>query len=257
MSGHSHWATIKRTKESNDAKKGKEFSKVSKLLMSAAREGGVDPDNNLKLQYAMDRAREVNMPKDNVERAIKKGAGGTEGQILETVYYEGFGPAGIALMVEAITDNRNRAVSEIRKIIETRGGRLGDVNSVRRLFERKGVFNIPKGTLKEDEVLSIALEAGAADAELVDDIFEITCDPKDFAIVKKFLKGKGLELATSELSYIPKEYVPVKTKNDARKILDLIEAIEDHDDVQGVYANFDIPDDLIAQVAADRAADAK
>jgi len=256
MSGHSHWATIKRKKESCDAKKGKEFSKVSKLLMSAAREGGADPANNLKLQYAMDRAKEVNMPKDNVERAVKKGLGGTEGLQLETVYYEGFGPAGIALMVEAITDNRNRAVSEIRKIFDTRGGRLGDVNSVRRLFDRKGFFTIPAGSLKEDEVLNIALEAGADDAELVGSVYEITCDPKDFGSVKKFLKDKKLELATSELTYVPKEYIPISNKNESRKIIDLMEALEDHDDVQNVFANFDIPEEIIAQVAADKEAKA-
>jgi YebC/PmpR family DNA-binding regulatory protein len=246
--------TIKHKKQSSDAKKGKEFSKVSKLLMSATREGGADPANNLKLQYAMDRAREVNMPKDNVERAIKKGLGGTEGLQLETVFYEGFGPAGIALMVEAITDNRNRAVSEIRKIFDTRGGRLGEVNSVRRLFVHKGFFNIPAGSLKEDEVLNIALEAGADDAELVGNVFEITCDPKDFATVKKFLKAKGLELTSSEITYVPKEYVPISHKNEGRKILDLMENLEDHDDVQNVYANFDIPEEIIAEVAADKAA---
>jgi YebC/PmpR family DNA-binding regulatory protein len=155
-------------------------------------------------------------------------------------------------MVEAITDNRNRTVSEIRKIFETRNGRLGDVNSVRRLFERKGLFTIPAESLKEDEVLNIALEAGAQDAELSGDSFEITSDPKDFDGIKKFLSSKGFKFTTSEISYVPKEYVPVADKNDSRKIIDLIEALEDHDDVQNVYANFDIPEEVIAEIAANK-----
>lgn len=249
MSGHSHWATIKHKKQASDAKKGKAFSKVAKLIMLAAREGGADPANNIKLQYAMDKAREVNMPRDNVDRAIKKGAGGDqEGSKLESVMYEGFGKAGVAVMAEALTDNRNRTVSEIRKIYETKGGRLGEVNSVKRMFERKGFFVIPKGSNQEDAVLTAALEAGASDAELIDDIFEITCDPKDFDSVRKALKAKGFELKTSEIVYQPVNYVPVNDREDGRKLVELVEALEDHDDVQNVYANFDIPDNIMAEI---------
>lgn len=245
MSGHSHWASIKHKKQATDAKKGKAFSKVSKLLMAAAKDGGPDPATNIKLQFAIDQAREVNMPKDNVERAIKKGAGGGEGVQLESTFYEGFGPAGVAIMLEAITDNRNRTVSEIRKIFETRNGRLGEVNSVRYLFERKGLFTVSASAYKEDEILNAALESGAGDAELAGDVFEITCDPKDFIAVKKKLTDKGIKLKSAELTYVAKDYIPINDKEEARKILDMMDALEDHEDVQTVYTNFDIPEEVV------------
>lgn len=248
MSGHSHWASIKHKKKASDAKKGKAFSKVSKLILTAVKEGGTDPNTNLKLQYAIDKAREVNMPKENVERAIKKASGDSEASKLENVMYEGFGPAGVALMAEAITDNRNRTVSEIRKVFETNGGRLGEVNSVRRFFDRKGFFTIPQGSHKEDDILNAALEAGADDAELVDEVFEISCDPKNFESVKKSLKEKNLELKTNELTFVPNNYIPVSDKESGAKILKLMETLEDHDDVQSVYANFDIPGEIMSEI---------
>jgi len=250
MSGHSHWASIKHKKQESDAKKGKEFSKIARVLMTAARDGGADPTTNIKLQVAIDQAREVNMPKENIDRAIKKGAGGDPESRLESATYEGFGPAGTAFLVDTITDNRNRTISEIRKIFDTKGGRLGEVNSVRRLFNRKGFLTVPGNAYKEDDVLNAALEAGADDAQLVGDLFEITCDPKDFETVKNYLKGKNFKLGSAEITFVPTNYVPVQDKNESRKILELMESLEDHDDVQKVYANFDIPDAIIAEVSS-------
>ncbi|MEK7449540.1 MAG: YebC/PmpR family DNA-binding transcriptional regulator [Planctomycetota bacterium] len=245
MSGHSHWATIRHKKQATDAKKGKIFSKISKLIIVAAREGGGDLSGNYKLQYAVSKAREMNMPKENVDKAIKKGTGELEGSQIESVIYEGFGPGGAAIMVETLTDNRNRTIPEIRRIFEMRGGNLGATNSVNWMFERKGFFTIA-GNLPEDELLSAALEAGAADAELAGDVFEITCSPKDFEKVKTALIAKKLTPKTAEITFVPKNYVAVNQK-DGQRLMELTEALEDHDDVQNVYANFDIPEPATGQ----------
>ncbi|MEW6027822.1 MAG: YebC/PmpR family DNA-binding transcriptional regulator, partial [Planctomycetota bacterium] len=185
------------------------------------------------------KAREANMPLDNVERAIKKGAGETDGVRLENVIYEGFGPAGVAIMLDALTDNRNRTVSEIRKIFETRGGTLGGSNSVNWLFERKGLITLPAGKTSEDEMIAVAIEVSADDATLSDDIFEITCPPEQLVHIKKDLITKGFTPKTAEISFIPKNYVTLSGET-AKKVLELVESLEDHDDVQNVYANFDI-----------------
>ncbi len=245
MSGHSHWAGIKHKKKAADAKKGKMFSKVSKLIMGAAREGGGDPNMNHKLQYAVNKAREVNMPKDNVEKAIKKGTGELAGVNLINITYEGYGPKGVAIMVETLTDNRIRTISEIRKIFETKGGNLGSTNCVSWIFERKGFFAI-ENKMPEDELLNLAIEAGADDASLVGDVFEITCGPKDFEKVKAALKEKKLTPKTAEITLVPKNYITLNAE-DGRRVLELTEALEDNDDVQNVYANFDIPEELLTE----------
>lgn len=245
MSGHSHWASIRHKKGAADARKGKAFSKVSRLLMVAVREGGTDPKMNLKLQYAMDKAREVNMPRETVDKAIKKGAGETEGVNFEKVFYEGYGPGGVAFMIEALTDNRNRTVSEIRKIIETKSGNLGNANCVSWLFENKGFLTIPAEVASEDAMIELGLEVGADNVELAGDVYEITCDPKDFDKVKKALAEKKINSKTAEITQIPKTYITVDEAT-GRKLLELISALEDHDDVQNVYANFDLPQELIS-----------
>lgn len=245
MSGHSHWASIRHKKGAADARKGKAFSKVSRLLMVAVREGGTDPKMNLKLQYAMDKAREVNMPRETVDKAIKKGAGETEGVSFEKVFYEGYGPGGVAFMIETLTDNRNRTVPEIRKIVETHSGNLGNANCVSWLFENKGFFTIPVEVASEDAMIELGLEVGADNVELAGDVYEITCDPKDFDKVKKALAEKKINPKTAEITQIPKTYITVDEAT-GRKLLELISALEDQEDVQNVYANFDLPQELIS-----------
>ncbi|MFH1230548.1 MAG: YebC/PmpR family DNA-binding transcriptional regulator [Planctomycetota bacterium] len=242
MSGHSHWSSIKHKKGLTDAKKGKEFSKVARLLMVAAREGGADAKTNFKLQYAIDKARAVNMPNDNVDRAIKKGAGELEGVNLETVVYEGYGPGGAAIMAEVLTDNRNRTSSEIRKAFELHNGKLGASNSVNWFFERKGVITIPADKTKEDAIMTTALDAGAEDVTFEGDTFEITTDSRDIEKVKTALKQKGFTHKTADITLVPKNYVTL-SKHDGDKIIKLMEALEDHEDVQNVYSNFDIAEE--------------
>src|SRR5438034_3170739 len=184
MSGHSHWATIRHKKGAIDAKRGKLFSKLSRAIIIAARHGGGDPEMNLKLRYAIDKARQVSMPKDNIERAVKRGTGELEGQTLEEITYEGYGPGGVAIMVEVLTDNRNRTAGEIRKIFERSGGKMGSAGCVSYLFERKGIFGIDANQADEDTLMSLALDAGADDLKRVGSTFEITCDPTAFSAVQ-------------------------------------------------------------------------
>lgn len=240
MSGHSHWATIKHKKGAADARKGKMFSKISKLLMQAAKEGGTDPETNVKLQLAIDKARAENMPKDNIERAIKRGAGELGDVKFEEVTYEGYGPGGVAIMVKTLTDNKNRTVSEIRKIFETKGGNLGSANSVAYNFHRKGTLAVAAEGLKEEDVMTVALDAGAEDVETTDEAFFITTGAEDYNAVKKVLEEKGWTLIKSEIGLVPKTMTEVDATV-GKRVLDLIEAIEDHDDVQDVYTNLSMP----------------
>src|SRR5436305_1515496 len=198
MSGHSHWATIKHKKGAIDAKRGKLFSKLSRAIIIAARHGGGDPEMNLKLRYAIDKARQVSMPKDNIDRAVKRGTGEVEGQIFEEIVYEGYGPGGIAIMVEVLTDNRNRTASEIRKIFERSGGKMGSAGNVAFLFERKGVFSVDASTTDEDTLMSIALDAGADDLKRSGGTFDITCDPAVFNQVQEALQKNGLTPSVAE-----------------------------------------------------------
>jgi len=244
MSGHSHWATIKHKKGAADAKKGKLFSKIARLIILAARQGGGDPKMNLKLQYALDEARAANMPKDNVERAIKRGTGELEGVTYEEVTYEGYGPGGVAFLVEALTDNKNRSAAEIRKIFEGVGGNLGTSGSVRRLFERKGVIYLAAAGVNEDQLMSDVLDAGADNMERSGELFEITTGAADFDKVRKALAEKKYKIERSELAMWPSLSVSVDEEVGA-KILRLMDALDESDDVQKIYANFQLPESLL------------
>jgi len=247
MSGHSHWATIKHKKGAIDAKRGKLFSKLSRAIIIAARHGGGDPETNLKLRYAIDKARGVSMPKDNIERAVKRGTGEMEGLVFEEILYEGYGPGGVAILVEILTDNRNRTASEIRKIFERSGGKMGSAGCVGYLFERKGTFSIDASTTDEDTLMGIALDAGADDLKRSGSTFDITCDPTVFAQVQEALQKNGLATVVAEISQVPK--APVEVDVDmGRKVIRLMEALDDQDDVQNVYSNVNISEAMVAEV---------
>ena len=246
MSGHSHWATIKHKKGAIDAKRGKLWSKLSRAIIIAARNGGGDPTMNLKLRYAIDKAREVSMPKDNIERAIKRGTGEMEGQHFEEISYEGYGPGGVALLVEVMTDNRNRTAGEIRKLFEKGGGKMGSAGNVAFLFERKGVLSLPASATDEDTLMGIALDAGADDIKRYGDRFEITCDPGAFAQVKAALEKAGLTPAMAEISQVAKVPVDADTET-GQKVVRLMEALDDHDDVQHVYSNLNVTEAMVTE----------
>ena len=248
MSGHSHWATIKHKKGATDAKRGKLFSKLSRAIIIAARHGGGDPEMNLKLRYAIDKAREVSMPKDNIERAIKRGTGEGEGQQFEEITYEGYGPGGVPILVDILTDNRNRTTGEIRKIFERGGGKMGSAGCVAYLFERKGFFSVEAGSTDEDSLMAIALDAGAEDLKNVGTSYEITCDPAHFAKVKEALEKSAVKTTMAEISQLPK--APVDTDNDTGlKVMRLVEAFDDNDDVQNVYSGLNISESLVAEMS--------
>ncbi len=247
MSGHSHWAGIKHKKAANDAKRGKIWSKLARVLIVAAKSGGGDPDQNLSLRYAIDKAKAANMPKDTIEKAIKKGTGELGGQNFEEVLYEGYGTGGIAIMVEALTDNRNRTAPEIKRIFEKYGGSLGNSGCVNWMFSKKGLITVSAETINEDDLMEIALGAGADDMQEFGDVFEITCDPAAYEALKKALEEKEIATEVAEISMVPQNTVAVADAATAKKIISLMESFEDHDDVQNVYANFDIPQELMAE----------
>lgn len=248
MAGHSHWAGIKHKKAANDAKRGKVWSKVARMVICAARAGGGDPSQNLTLRYAIDKAKAANMPKDTIEKAIKKGTGDLEGARYEEIVYEGYGPSGVAVMVETLTDNRNRTAPEVKKIFERSGGSLGTTGCVNYMFSKKGVITVSQDKAEEDDLMELALGAGADDMEAVGDVFEITCAPSAFGELVKALKDKEIPTEVAELSMVPDNTVDVADAETARKIMNLMDAFDDHDDVQNTYANFDIPDDILAQL---------
>ncbi len=250
MSGHSKWSSIKHKKGAADAKRGKLFSKLARAIIVAAREGGPDPANNLALQNAIEKARSYSMPKENIERAIAKGAGeGGDGAAYETVVYEGYGPEGVAVLVEALTDNRNRTASEVRHAFTRYGGSLGTTGAVAWQFERRGVVLVPAAGVDEDELLLAAADAGADDVEPDGDVFQVTSPPERLAAVREAIEAAGFPVESAELSMVPKTTVPVADQSAARSVLRLIEALEDNDDVQDVYANFDIPERVLEAVA--------
>jgi len=248
MSGHSKWAQIKHKKARVDKQRGKLFSKLIREITVAARQGGGNPDFNPKLRIAIEKAREANMPAENIEKAIKRGTGELEGTQYEQAIYEGYGPGGVAILVVTYTDNRNRTTSEIRHIFSKYGGNLAGVGSVAWQFEEKGVIYIEKSKISEDDVLDIAMEAGAEDVVVQSDTYEIVTSPKEFETVKKTFQEKGIEINDAMLTMIPQNHVPLEGKQ-AQKLLRLIEALEDHDDVQNVYANFDIPEETLEVIA--------
>lgn len=249
MAGHSHWANISRKKAIIDNKRGKVWSKLAKAIIVAAKMGGGDPDANLRLRYAIDAARAVSMPNDNISRAIKAGTGESQSGNLEEIFYEGYGAGGVAVMCEILTDNRNRTAPEVRKIFELNDGKLGATNCVAWMFERKGVFVLGGEKVDEDRLMEIALEAGADDVKPVDGKFEVVCDATLFAAVADALKAAGLEPESSQLARIPTNTVNVDDPDTARKVLKLMEQLDNHDDVQSVAANFNIPDEAMAQIA--------
>jgi YebC/PmpR family DNA-binding regulatory protein len=245
MSGHSKWATIKRKKAVTDSKRGKVFTQIIKEITIAARMGGGDPKANPRLRLAVDKAKASNMPADNIKRGIQKGTGELPGVAYEDVTYEGYGPGGVALIIESVTDNRNRTVSEVRHILERHAGKLGASNSVAWMFHRKGIISLGRSKFGEDALMEIALEAGADDMKTEDETYEITTSPDTFLAVREALEGKGIVPDSAEIQLIPENTVRVGDK-DAEQVLKLMELLEEHDDVQHVYANFDIDDKVLA-----------
>ena len=246
MSGHSKWAGIKHKKAIVDAKRGKAFSKLSKEITVAARIGGGNQEMNPRLRMAVDKAKGLNMPGDNIKRAIQKGTGELPGARYEETVYEGYGPAGVAIMLEVMTDNKNRTVGEIRHILTKHNGNMGETGCVSWMFDKKGYILVEKSAGDEDTIMSIALDAGAEDFKNDPDEenYEIITAPEDYNSVKEFLEQKNIPMNLSEITMIPRYYVKLDSK-DAGKMLKLMDLLEDHDDVQNVYANFDIPDDFV------------
>ena len=244
MSGHSKWATIRRKKEKTDAARGKIFTKLIKEISVAARTGGGDETGNPRLRTAVLAAKAANMPAANIERAIKKGTGELPGTVYEEVVYEGYGPGGAALLINTVTDNRNRTVSEIRHLLSKRGGSMGETGSVNWMFERRGYVAISAQVTTEDDLLELLLEREVHDIRLEDDVFEIICDPEDLETIKKILGDAQLEPISAEISMIPQSTVKVEGQQ-AVSLLQLMEDLEDHDDVQNVYSNFDIDESIM------------
>jgi YebC/PmpR family DNA-binding regulatory protein len=251
VSGHSKWSSIKHKKGAADAKRGKLFSKLSRAIIVAAREGGPDPAGNLALQNAIEKARSYSMPKDNIERAIAKGAGAdADGSGYETVVYEGYGPEGVAVLVEALTDNRNRTASEVRHLFSKYGGNLGTTGAVAWQFERRGVVLVPADGVDEDALVLAAAEAGADDVELDGSSFVVSTSPEALAGVRAVVEAAGFQVESVELAMIPKATVAIADEGIARKVVRLVEGLEESDDVQDVYANFDIPESVLESVAS-------
>ncbi|MDR1925064.1 MAG: YebC/PmpR family DNA-binding transcriptional regulator [Planctomycetaceae bacterium] len=248
MSGHSHWAGIKHKKALVDAKRGKLWSKLAKAIIIAAKMGGGDPDANIRLRAAIDEAKSVSLPKENIARAIKRGSGELGSEQLDELVYEGYGPGGVAVLAEAVTDNRNRTAPEIRKIFEVCGGKLGASGCVAWNFERKGLFVIPKDNLTEEALMEIAIDAGADDVVEMDDAFEVTCNPTAYDSVSKALLKAKIEPEDSQLSLFPKDTAEINDVDTASKIVKLMELLDDHDDIQKVSSNVSIPDEIMNQI---------
>ncbi len=248
MSGHSKWATIKRKKGAADAKRGQLFSKLSRAIIVAAKEGGPDPDANAALANAIQKARDNSMPKDNIERAIQRGAGGGEGDAYESMLYEGYGPGGVAVICTILTDNRNRTASDLRHIFTKNGGSLGTPGSVAWQFDRRGIVLVEREGVEEDQLMEVALAGGAEDIAEDGDHWQITTDPADFMAVRRALEEAGIGYVSAELTMVPKTTVAPSEK-EARQVLRLVDQLEENDDVQDVYANFDISEEILEAVA--------
>ena len=250
MSGHSKWATTKHKKAVIDAKRGKLFAKLIKNIEVAARTGGGDPDGNPTLYDAIQKARKTSVPLDNIDRAVKRGSGAEAGgSDWQTIMYEGYGPSGVAVLIECLTDNRNRAASEVRTAMTRNGGSMADPGSVAYLFNRKGVVIVPRGHLGEDDVLAAVLDAGAEEVNDLGDAFEVVSEPTDLVAVRTALQGAGIDYESAEQSFLPSVQVPLDEEG-ARKVLRLVDVLEDCDDVQNVYANFDVSDEILEAVEA-------
>ncbi|WP_022853052.1 YebC/PmpR family DNA-binding transcriptional regulator [Thermodesulfatator atlanticus] len=250
MAGHSHWAQIKRKKAAQDAKRGKLFTKLIREIMVAARMGGGDPSANPRLRAAIQAAKAANMPKENIERAIRKGTGQEPGMTWEEVVYEGYGPGGVAVLIKSVTDNKRRTVSELRHIFSKCGGNLAEPGAVAWVFEQKGLIIVPKEGADEEKLLEEALEAGAEDVREYESEFEIITLPQDLETVKTALEKAGFKIDSAKVTMVPKSTVKLEDEKTVQQMLRLMETLEDHDDVQQVYANFDIPDELMERVGA-------
>jgi len=250
MSGHSKWASIKHKKGALDAKRGQLFSKLIREITVAAKNGGGNPDTNIRLRVAISAAKQANMPGDNVEKAVLRGTGQLPGVTYEEVTYEGYAPSGVAVIVEVLSDNKNRTSAEIRNIFSKKGGNLSGAGSVAWQFSRKGLISVDKNTAPEDKVFNTAIEAGAEDFKVESDTYEITTPPDNLESVKEAITKAGIKITSSEFTAIATNNIKIEDEETARKILELVELLEDHDDVQHVYANFDIPDEIIQKIAA-------
>jgi YebC/PmpR family DNA-binding regulatory protein len=247
MSGHSKWHNIRLKKQKVDLVRGKLFSKLAREIAVAAKEGGADPDGNPRLRTAVERAREAGVPNDNITRALQRGAGEIAGATYESITYEGYAPGGVAVLVEVLTDNRNRTPSDIRSLFTRYGGALSEAGSVSWMFDRVGLITLDRSKVKEDDVLSAALDAGAEDIRTATDVFEVVSSPEQFFKVKQALERAKLPILSADVTLVPKSTVRVEGK-DAQRVLQLMDALEEHDDVQRAYANFDIPDEILQQV---------
>ncbi|HEY8104401.1 MAG TPA: YebC/PmpR family DNA-binding transcriptional regulator [Gaiellaceae bacterium] len=251
MSGHSKWSTIKHKKGAADAKRGKLFTKLSKAIIVAAKDGGPDPTGNLALQNAVEKAKSYSMPKDTIERAIARGAGtDADAAAYETIVYEGYGPDGVAVLVEALTDNRNRTASDVRHTFAKHGGNLGTTGAVAWLFERRGIVLVDADGVDEDELMLAAAEGGADDVERDGSVFQVSSVPEALSAVREAVEAAGIEVQSAELTMIPKTTIEVAEEASAKKLIRLIEELEDNDDVQDVAANFDIPEQILETVSA-------
>ncbi len=249
MSGHSKWSTIKRKKGANDAKRGKIFTKLIKEITIAAKMGGGDPEGNPRLRSAITAAKAENMPKDNIDRAVKKGTGDLDGAVYEEILYEGYGPGGVAVLVETMTDNKNRTVADVRHFFSKSGGNLGETGCVAWMFDKKGTMLVDKEGVDEEELMDLALEAGAEDVVDEGDAFQVITAPEDFSEVVDSLENGKIACTEATITMIPKNVVDVTEEKPARSLLKLLENLEDHDDVQKVHANFDIPDELMEELS--------
>jgi len=249
MSGHSKWSTIKRKKGAIDAKRGKIFTRLIKEITVAARSGGGDPEGNPRLRAAINTAKTENMPKENIARAIKKGTGEIAGEVYEEILYEGYGPGGVAVLVDCMTDNRNRTVADIRHYFAKSGGNLGEFGCVSWMFDKKGMIQVDKSLMSEDKLMDLALEAGAEDVVEEETEYQVLTAPEDFDAVRTALEVAGVKFLESSITRIPKNTVEVTDEKNARSLMKLLENLEDHDDVQNVNANFDIDDDLMEQIS--------
>jgi YebC/PmpR family DNA-binding regulatory protein len=249
VSGHSKWSTIKRKKGAADAKRGRIFTRLIKEITVVARMGGGDPEGNPRLRSAIATAKSENMPKDNIERAIKKGTGELEGAVYEEISYEGYGPAGVAVLVDCMTDNKNRTVADIRHAFSKSGGNLGESGCVSWMFDKKGSILVDKEVMGEEELMDKALEAGAEDVVEEDNVYQVVTTPDDFEGVREALEADGVKFIEASVSMIPQNVVDITEEKSARQILRLLESLEEHDDVQNVFSNFDISDELMEAVS--------
>lgn len=246
MAGHSKWKNIQHRKGRQDAKKGKAFTKAAKEIIIAAKSGG-DPDHNPRLRAAIIAARDVNLPKDKIEAAIRKGTGEDSGADFVEIIYEGYGPGGVAMLIEAATDNRNRTVAEVRHLMTKHGGSLGESGCVGWMFDRKGVLSFDKSKYTEDQIMEIGLESGAEDVSVEDETIEVTTTMADYGQVRQAFEDAGLEIMESELGFLPQNTITVDVET-GRKLMRLVEVLEDNDDVQNVSANFELPEELLAEL---------